>query len=149
MTDVRGEFGATVSSQTRSVNVPVQPPGYAFKMFRTALPDRPIEVAVEPLGGKLIVETPRFNVQDDNRQPFVLHAGADYEIALAIVAWGARFEEAGDRYRIRTPMMERGQYTLCMLTRAELPRLRVGALPPERCANGFLAPLGELTLSVK
>lgn len=45
-------------------------------------------------------------------------------------------------------MVERGHYSVCLAGPAEIPLLRLGRLPADRCRSGFLAPNGELMLEL-
>lgn len=142
-TDESGEFVAALLPGARQVNVIVQPPGFCFKMFHMTAERKPIEIPVDQAGGTLIVDLPQFD--GAGTQPYLVHAGADLPLAAIRTT---RFER-GERdgwLRMRTLMLERGQYSVCLASPAEVPLLRAGQLPPDRCRGGFVPPHGELVL---
>lgn len=147
-TNASGNFEIHIPAGTREVNVAVEAPGFAFKMFHQRVPEKGgIEIPLDQLGGTLIVECPEFDGSDSSPQPFLVHSGADQ----ALLHVGSRTFDKVPRegfMRLRALMIERGQYTVCAVQPRELATLRAGQLPEKRCASGFLPPLGELTLTI-
>lgn len=148
-TNARGEFGALVPPGTRSADVFVEANGYAAKMFHLRLPEpaEPIEIPLDPNGGSLVAEVPRFDGYGETPAPYLVHNGAQVSLRsfdTAVFDWTLSKEFV----TVRIPLLERGMYSLCLASNAERPLLRAGRLPPDRCKSGFLPPLGELKLMV-
>ncbi len=131
-TNANGEFSCPLSPGTSEVDLSVQAPGFAYKMFHLKVTDGPIEIPVDQAGGTLIVDSPDFDGVDLATLPYLIHNGA--RRALPYIGRPA-FEKIDHGYRIKVSMLERGQYQVC-----------IGA--SQRCASGFLPPLGELTLAI-
>lgn len=146
VTGVDGSFTLRFPSAVRAFQLFVFAPGHAFHM-RTAVVerDRPLEVAIDAVGGTLAIELPA-EVTPDTPLPLLVHNGTFTGLPI-LTRWlrlqGARPERSG---RIEIPNMEPGAYSLCVNAS---PELRQGKEPADgRCAGGFLSPQGELTLRI-
>jgi hypothetical protein len=146
-TDVDGRFTSPLQAGTHEVDVLVEAPGFAFKMFHMSVPDRGIDILLDQLGGSLAIIVPQFDGSDASPQPFLLHGGAQ---ARAAFLREVRFERSAKAtVTIRLANVERGSYTLCFVSPGEEAALRAGQLQASRrCVSGFLAPLGDLALTV-
>jgi Carboxypeptidase regulatory-like domain len=131
-TNANGEFACPMAAGTRQVDFTVEAPGFAYKMFHLMVTDKGIDVPLDQAGGTLVVDAPPFDGADASTLPFLIHAGA--RRALPYIGRPA-FEKTDRGYRIRVALLERGEYQVC-----------IGMT--QRCANGFLPPLGELSLVV-
>ena len=129
-TNANGEFACPIAGGTRELDFSVDAPGFAYKMFHLVVSENGIDVPMDQAGGTLIVDVPPFNGDDPSTLPFLIHLGA--RRALPYIGRPA-FQKTDTGYRIRVAMLERGEYRVCIGT-------------TDRCASGFLPPLGELSL---
>jgi len=138
-----GEFAATVAPKARQIDIFVASAGYAYRMTHTGIQSGGLTLKLDQQSGVLVIPGPTHDFH-----PILHHAGA-WRFAEAIaLEWPAtqlRVDSIGKAQMI-LPGMEPGPYRVCLITFAQLPQLRfAGALPG--CADGFLAPYGQLELS--
>lgn len=146
-TTAAGTFATMLQHGAREANISVEAYGYAFKLFHLVDTSKAIDIPLDQLGGTLTIECAQFDGTGQTPQPYLVHAGAE---RLLHTITGVVFERAARQgaVRLRLPMLERGVYSVCLATKAELPQLRAGTLANNRCNSGFVPPLGELFLEV-
>ncbi len=149
-TAVDGTFEARVPAHVRELDVLVLPPGFAAKIFGYTLPpehradgaDRPLEIAVEPVGGTLTLGA---DAGESPEPSVVIHADAMVGVEH-FARWSRLLDHAARTGEgIRIPQLEPGWYRLC-------PRSLLapeGAQGPGSCDEGFLSAGGELRLSIR
>lgn len=143
--DSEGRFEVNLPPWTRRVALAVGAPGHAFRLMQViADPGSPLLVRLTQLGGRLICNVPS---SADARNVWLVHGGA------AVLAWfvpnmaGGGTEETANGKRLTAPLVEPGEYALCIASDAQLPSLLAGERPAATCAAGTLAPGGELVLT--
>jgi hypothetical protein len=127
-TNDSGAFVLAVPAETTLFDLLVAPPGFAFTMARLPLrTDKELLVDADPHGGTVMTNVPR------GTNPMLHHGGALVPVEL-LVAWlDGTTEERRESLLSTLPMMERGEYTVC---------IGIG-----RCKSGYLAPGGTLELA--
>lgn len=146
VTDPLGSFELRVPAGTAGLRLLVMAPGFAARLLRLPIqPGTPLEVAVDPFGGTLHLDLAALDAYEAAAgrplYPFVTHAGADarpHELAR----WAQLHVAPASARSLSLPMMEPGFYSLCL----PVPGASPEAPPVRRCAEGTLAPNGELTL---
>lgn len=142
-----GSFSQELSAEATDVDVIVAAPGFAFRLFHARVSPAPVDVAVDQHAGTLIVETSSLS-NENTTDTLLRHGGAAYHL-LPIASSGSRgsLERLGERrYRITLPLMEPGEYGVCIGSDGDLPAIRAGVFPD--CKSGFLPAMGELRLSI-
>lgn len=137
-TDAAGRFSAKLPPGTLEIDVDVEAPGFARRMYHTRVPPRELEIAVSQSGGELQMRLPRRSVDPADAHPWLLHHGAMVHAAL-LTEWS----EAGT---VLAGPVEAGTYTLCIARNSERPRLRAGNLAGLDCATATVAPFARATL---
>jgi hypothetical protein len=145
VTGVDGSFKIELPAATQRIHLLVFAPGFAMRMLSAAVEkDRPLEIAVEPNGGTLVLEMPQIS---KGPPPLLAHGGA-FTFPMVLQRWatlqGAAQAPEG---RIVLPNVEPGAYSLCVGASTEL-RQGKEPLADGRCVSGVLTPLGELTLAL-
>lgn len=126
-----GDFELELPEGESALQVLVLPPGFAFRIAAVRLdPGRPVEIAVEPHGGTLILEGAA-------AEPLLVHEGI--VVPLQPLRDWARMQGApsSDPGRLVIPNVAGGAYNLCK------GRVEASAAA---CSTGVLSPLGELVL---
>jgi hypothetical protein len=145
-TSAQGRFSADVPANTSSVMVLVEAVGVGWRMTRLAMREgEPLDLALDPASsGVLTLEA---DPALDYGPVFVYHDGA-FDSLRALERWAQVHGESAPG-QLRAPLMSPGSYRLCMASGLR-DAYRVGftSEPTERCAEGYLAPAGELRLSV-
>jgi hypothetical protein len=144
MTSVDGSFSVEVPSSAISTSLLVVPPAFAVSLFSTPLPSTaPIMVQLERNGANI-------KVTGDlaKRGSVLVHKQAVFPITALRQFVSAVKPDGMDGYVL--PRMESGEYTIC----SGYKLLRSGKVNSEStasslgCVSGFLAPGGELELSL-
>ncbi len=145
--DSEGGFALLLPAGTAEVSLSVDAAGFAFKTFRTAVsPGAPLNVVLDRLGGKLVLEVPRSGNPPRAAPPiFIAHRGSVENVHYLLEADGAAVNEAG---QMILPQMDAGSYAACAATPADYALLMRGVFPEQRCVTDTLAPGGELLLRV-
>jgi Carboxypeptidase regulatory-like domain len=144
-TNANGEFAAIVPRGTREADVIVEAYGYGAKIFHLTFPPdgKPIEIPLDPNGGSLVVDAPEFDQDGKRLSHSIVHGGAAWRVWTFRSA--ASEPAPKGRIRVRIPLIEGGLYSLCLVTDAAK---QANTAPLDRCVDGFLPPLGELTLQL-
>ncbi|HEX7154912.1 MAG TPA: hypothetical protein VF618_25755 [Thermoanaerobaculia bacterium] len=119
-----GSFDFRVSAGTADVFLSVVAPGYAWRLLRVPVQREPLPVAMESLGGTLVVEP------GDRRDLWLLHGGAF--LAARGLGYFAGATAEGTRFVVDSA--ESGEYALC------------DAPSGGRCSRGVLARGGTVVL---
>jgi hypothetical protein len=122
-----GAFAALIPPAAEQLDVMVEPPGFALKIFHVQWENRQLAIPVLQNGGTLTVTGVTAS------EAVVMRGGAAIQL-LALTYWPGSSTK-GDRTTIA--MLEPGNYTVC--------RRNDGT----SCASGYLAPFGTLDLQVK
>ena len=136
-----GGFTLKLPASTQRINLLVFATRFAIRMLTVAVErNHPLEIAVEPNGGTLVLELP----EDQKTPPLLAHAGT-FTFPLFLQRWAALQGVPQAPGRLVLPNVEPGAYSLCVRASAEL---RQGKEPPAdgRCVGGVLPPSGELVL---
>ncbi|HEY7216387.1 MAG TPA: carboxypeptidase-like regulatory domain-containing protein, partial [Thermoanaerobaculia bacterium] len=105
-----GGFLLKLPVSTQRVNLLVFAPGFAMRMMSVAVErDRPLEIAVEPTGGTLVLELPA----DAEPPPLLAHAGA-FTFPLFLQRWATLQGAVQVPGRLTLPNVEPGAYSLCV-----------------------------------
>ncbi|MBV9495277.1 MAG: carboxypeptidase regulatory-like domain-containing protein [Acidobacteria bacterium] len=139
-----GSFRQELPADATEVDVLVAAPGFAFRLFHARVSPTAVEVAVDQQAGTLIVETNSLS-NENTTDTLLRHAGAAYHL-LPVAPRGNIERLSEDRYRITLPMMEPGEYGVCIGGEGDVPAIRSGMFPA--CKSGFLPAMGELRLSI-
>jgi hypothetical protein len=125
-TNDAGAFSATVPAGAEQLDVMVEPPGFALRVFHVQWESRDLMVIAKQNGGTLVIEGVA------PREAVLRHAGATLPL-LALTYWQGS-ATAGERTTIG--MIEPGNYTVCR------------AVSRSTCASGYLPPFGTLKLDL-
>jgi hypothetical protein len=140
--DAEGRFQIKLPAWSRTASLAVRAPGHAFRLMRVGVDaETPVVVVMTQLGGRLAAEVP---ASAELRNVWLVHAGAAALVAFVPAMAGGRLEE-GDPVRFTAPLVEPGEYVLCLAADPQLPQILAGARP-STCATGTVAPGGELRL---
>jgi hypothetical protein len=135
-TDVEGRFELSVPTDADEIQLTVMPPGFALKATRVRLPsETPVTIPVHQEGGSLTVKLGNENrTSPDALARLQVNVDGLPLDTGAFMTW-MRVYGGGDAEpgTLRIPMMEFGSYRVCQET---------------RCSEGYLPPLGELTLTL-
>ncbi len=145
-TDANGEFVTVLAPGCRQVDVFVAAPGFAYRSFHAAMSDPAIVIHVQQEGGTLTV---RWNPKIGD--PFLMHAGAIFQLERLAWDWNARVASSGEGQQIQVAQLEPGSYAVCILNlenRAALHTHALAAPPGETCTSTFLPPMGSATVDV-
>jgi hypothetical protein len=126
-TDERGMFTAILPPGAEQLDVVVEPPGFALKLFHVKWDKRQLVVPVTQTGGTLTID----GIAPSDA--LIRHAGATVRMHT-LSAWFAA-SSAGDRTSI--VMLEPGMYSVCSVR------------DRSACASGFLPASGTLELEVR
>lgn len=142
-TDATGGFELRLPPGTPGLTLVVMAPGFALRLVRilaTAPPD-PLEIAVEPNGGDLILDLPSLPEPGAPRAPRPVLLRDGLLVPWQLLGTWASFQgqPPADPTRLVVPQVEAGEYLLCP-ARAAADGGTAG------CARGYLAPGGELHL---
>jgi hypothetical protein len=150
-TDAQGRFEVSLPPAANEMLLAVAAPGFALRMLRLPIPeDRQLAVGVEPAAGTLVVESEEVpdRMQPGGPEIFVFRGNA-FEGIPFLLGWAALHDPTtSSANRAVIPFLEPGEYQACFVLPAERPGLDFGIVPRQRCASGYLAPNGELTLKV-
>lgn len=144
-----GEFTVTLPAQSQGLNVTVEAPGHAIRMFRTVLPkDQVLEIPLEPVGGTLVIDLGEATPELVSRAGagLLLHGGT-FVPFQQLQQW-ARLGRADARsaHQLMIPNLEPGDYMLCSGVSPQ-KAMQNGASAGS-CAQGRLGPLQELVLAL-
>ncbi|HEX7154373.1 MAG TPA: carboxypeptidase-like regulatory domain-containing protein [Thermoanaerobaculia bacterium] len=140
-----GTFTATLPPGCREMDVVVAAPGYVYTLDHAVLRPGPMLVRVEERGGTL-----RLRFRSQGATVFLVQEGAIITPSTVLMLWPGqtRAREDGSE-EVTLPAMEPGPYRVCAVAAAEVDMFQAtrGARGG-RCASGFLAADGELTLDL-
>lgn len=146
LSDAEGRFRIALRPGTPDVCLAVFPPGLGARMVRVAVTDDEVAIPVREDGGRLLLE---YDKATDAALGLVYHAGCfTAPILFVSKVPGSTREALGDRWRLSTPGLEPGAYSLCMTERDQLPSWDRDRPPSARCDAGTLYPGGTLRLGV-
>jgi hypothetical protein len=141
-TDPTGGFELRLPPGAPGVTLVVMAPGFALRLVRilAAAPPDPLEIAVEPNGGVLVLDLPMPAEPGARRPPPVLLRDGLLVPWPLLGTWASfQGQPPADPSRLVVPQVEAGEYFLCP------PRAAAGG-GTAGCARGYLAPGGELHL---
>lgn len=130
-----GVFDAGVPAGVGHAFMEVQAPGFALRVFEVAVDGRAVTLNLPRGGGNLAVTVPA-----DAQGLFFFQDGRLLPLG-ALAAWAqSRGEPLVTERTLRVSDVAPGRYRACTMT----------AAPPitRRCAEGFLAPYGDLRLTI-
>lgn len=149
--DAQGRFEVSVPPAAREMFLAVAAPGFAFRMLRMPVPkERHINVGVDQAAGTLVLETdvPHREAEPSTPAVYVFHQGALEGLPI-LSAWAAASGAIPDSaVKSVIPYLEPGDYRACWILPAERAGIDHGILPQGRCADGYLAANGDLTLKL-
>ena len=116
-------------------------------MFHIPVPGTPLQIPVASEAGTLRVTTPHFD-GGAGAQPYLRHEGAVIPLMRLTSGWVGRVQWSERDVAFEIPMMEPGQYSVCSATREQIADMRFGRFTPKDCPSGYLAPGGQLALSL-
>jgi Carboxypeptidase regulatory-like domain len=151
VTGSAGEFTVHLPSGSQYAHVAVVAPGYATRMLVAPLGDPPLlEISLELTGGTLAFDLGNRSIEEALRFRAGLVAHAGSFVPLATAAYWARLlrVEQPDPHRLVLPIMEAGDYLLCLGPEAQIAVAHGQEPPALQCSAGSLAPLQELTLTL-
>jgi hypothetical protein len=132
VTGPAGEFTVHLPSGSQFAHVAVLAPGSATRMLVAPLGDPPVlDIALELAGGSLAFDLGNRSIEDSLRSRAGLLAHAGSFVPLATAAYWARLlgVEQPDPHRLLLPIMEAGDYLLCLGPEAQTAVAR-GLEPP-------------------
>jgi hypothetical protein len=143
--DADGRFSAYVSEALQEVCLAVFAPGFATRVVRLPVQDEEQQIPVVQDGGTLIINQPA----DPNafliRRPVLYKSGCVLFPGLLREKWN----RGKDRTLITGAGVEGGDYSVCMLSFAEMNGYAGGKPGFPSCVHGTLQPFGTLTLKVQ
>lgn len=148
-TGADGEFEVSLPASADDVQVIAMAPGFALSTSRSAVDGRALRIALGQDGGTLVLEGPGDpeRLEDAGRAPLVLHRGSFLTLDL-LFRWALLNGADPADPALRVPMMEPGDYTLCIGGWGDLQRsVRGQNGSAARCTGGYLPPGGELRLA--
>lgn len=124
-TSAGGEFVADLPEGTRTIDVLVIAPGFAFKTFRAPLEtERQLVILLRQNGGRLDLTIPVSAMEGTSgRIPFVLHNGVAIPVMFLLSNRVATSTSNGTALLVTAPHVEPGAYGLCYATLAEASSL--------------------------
>lgn len=148
-----GTFPIAVPPSTREAMITLFPPGFAMRNVIVALGEessKEIELRVHQQGGTLELVLPQLSESEGAKVGVVLFNGSGASLSPQMLAhWAAmNGEPAQGLEQLRVPNVEEGSYSLCLVSAAEQVSARPREVARQRCASGYLAPLGYLELSL-
>ncbi len=145
--DAEGKFAHLLPSGAGQIDVTIAASGFAFRMFHIPVPGTPLQIPVASEAGTLRVTTPHFD-GGAGAQPYLRHEGAVIPLMRLTSGWVGRVQWSERDVAFEIPMMEPGQYSVCSATREQIADMRFGRFTPKDCPSGYLAPGGQLALSL-
>jgi hypothetical protein len=141
-----GEFATDLPEGTRSVDVVVIAPGFAFKTFRAPLEtDKQLVVLLRQNGGRLELTIPAAALDGaSGRIPYVLHNGVAVPAMFLLSNRVATSRSVDSALVLTAPHVEAGAYGLCHATPAEAQSLS----QTMRCRFANLSPFGAAQLAI-
>jgi hypothetical protein len=137
-TGLEGVFDAHVAAAYKRALIVVSAPGYALRVFDVAVDGRAVTLNVPSIGGTLEIK-----VAKDSNGVFVFQDDRYLAITDVIHWLGSHGEPPPTGPVLRVSDVAPGRYRICTL--------EVGGRSGSdltRCADGFLAPYGELSLTM-
>jgi hypothetical protein len=143
-TDATGRFATAVPPATKDLLIDVSAPGVGWRFLRGRLPDdRMLTIELDPNGGRLVLD----NVLAPTAQTITLFHEGGY--TYDITSWSRVHGEVVADGVLRVPLLAPGIYRACrFFSIQEWQGGTRGIFPEQRCAEGALAPGGELFLTV-
>jgi hypothetical protein len=143
--DADGRFIAYVSEALQEVCLAVFAPGFATRVVRLPVQDEEQQIPVDQNGGTLIIDQPTDPNAFVTRRPVLYKSGCALFPGLLKEKWA----KGKDRTLITGTGVEAGDYSLCMLSYAEMNGYAVGKPGFSSCVHGTLQPFGALTLKIQ
>jgi hypothetical protein len=138
-TNERGLFGSWAPPGAREIDFQAGAHGFDYRMFRTPVPGRMIDVPMRQEGGPIT-----FPARSGELVPILQHNGA-WSWPGMLVSEGFGRESRG---QIVIGPMEPGPYSLCYIRGEDEAALRAGRIDrAKHCREGFLPPRGALTFT--
>ena len=151
-TDSEGIFRISLPSGTRGVDVQIVAAGFPIKMLSVPAAENGLTFRLDRQGGELVIDGPVFSDHPAALHPFLIHRGGIFPVRGLLDVQGVRTERStrGTQFvQSVVPLVDAGDYQVCLASIAELPSLRFGRMPLERCSSaGYLAPFGSLRLEL-
>lgn len=147
MTDVDGWFELTLPPKTQAATLRVLAPGFALRTLRTEIVEgNPVEIEVDQNGGQLQLQLPfEQDLSDWQSDRFVLVHDGNLIDLRTLRQWAMLNGVATEAMDILVPRMASGTYHLCRMANVDV---RQSHRSNWQCTEGYLPPLGELTLSL-
>jgi hypothetical protein len=120
-------------------------PGFATRVVRLPVQNEEQQIPVDQNGGTLIIDQPSDPNAFVTRRPVLYKSGCALFPGLLREKWN----KGKDRTLIVGAGVEAGEYSLCMLSYAEMNGYAGGKPGLTSCAQGALQPFGALTLKVQ
>jgi Carboxypeptidase regulatory-like domain len=147
VSDTSGRFFVDLPASAQLLDIDVAAAGYSYSLAEITFDPRPLIIKVDQQGGLLTV-----TAANPDELALVHNGGVSTVKALTYrLRPHVQREGAQGPVRMVFPAMEAGPYTVCAVEPAayETFRRSNGQLGGRRCASGFLAPRGTLTLTVE
>ena len=154
VTDVTGRFALALPEEPVGLRLVVLPPGYALTTVALDHPwQGPIEIAVEELGGDLVLRWPEERALGPRTpQPVVFRGDTRLDQAILGQWLWIKQHRASDTKSMTIPDLPSGHYDVCWTSAERLARvaLRGGSEveSPNLCRSGWLAPHGSLEIEL-
>ena len=143
--DADGKFTAYVSEELKEICLTVFAPGFAKRVVRLTVQDDEQLVPVDQSGGTLIIDQPADPNAFVSRRPVVYKSGCVLFPGLLKEKW----DKGKDRTLITGVGVERGGYSVCMLSYQEMAGYMGGKPVFPSCVHGTLQSRGTLALKVQ
>lgn len=143
--DADGRFTEYVSEALPEVCLVVFAPGFATRVIRLSVLDEEQQIPVDQNGGTLIIDQPADPNAFVTRRPVLYRSGC----ALFPGHLKEKWNKGKDRTLITGTGVEAGDYSLCMLSYAEMTGYAGGKPGFSSCVHGTLQPFGVLTLKIQ
>lgn len=143
--DAGGRFTVYVSETLQDVCLVIFAPGFATRVVRLPVQDEEQQIPVDQNGGTLVIDQPTDPNAFVSRRPVLYKSGC----ALFPGTLKEKWAKGKDRTLITGAGVEAGNYSLCMLSYAEMNGHAVGKPESSSCVHGTLQPFGALTLKVQ
>ncbi len=140
-TDLAGVFESQIPEDIKEVHLAIFSPGFAVRLLRRSVsPEQVLIIQLDQSAGRLELLFSEDKKAIRQQARGLLHRDGSHFPLMIFESW-ARFHDTWSLAQMVLPMMEPGLYEVCE------PKPRDGST--RRCADGFLAPGGELSLSLR
>lgn len=141
-TDLNGRFETLLPHGTNEVDVFVDAPGFAKRLFHTRLGKEDLTIRIAQSGGGLRLTLAPWRNEDPRApHPWLLHDGATrHVLGMGREQWGE------ERVSIDAGHVDPGVYTLCLAMNNQLGQMRAGNLRGLTCTTAMVPPFGQTEL---